>query len=138
MFSAQLIEEWSGAQKGQSRLHGRSETGRHGEDLAADFLQSAGMSVLERNFRLKSGEIDIIVKDGDTLVFVEVKSCRSASFGEPETWVDPRKQMRIGRTAGIYLTMKGIDDVDCRFDVIAVHFHGEEHRINHIKNAFWL
>ena len=118
--------------------HSNTSFGRAGEQLAADYLASAGMQIMERNFRIREGEIDLIAMDGVTLVFVEVKSGHTAAFGEPETWVNPRKQRQIGKVAAAYLQMKEIENVDCRFDVVAISFEKGRPHIKHIQNAFWL
>jgi len=119
-------------------IQNKTTFGREGERLAANYLTSAGMQILERNFRIREGEIDLIVMDGTTLVFVEVKSGHSDAFGEPETWVNPRKQRQIGKVAAAYLQAKEIENVDCRFDVVAVTFTQGKPHIKHIENAFWL
>jgi len=116
----------------------RKQIGKTGEDIAANFLKGKGYRILARNFRRRMGEIDIIAQDGQTLVFVEVKTDRTGAFGEPEYRVDPRKQRQLGRLALRYLQEKGIQDQDCRFDVVAVIIQGNTVRIRHLKNAFWL
>jgi len=116
----------------------RRETGKKGEELAATYLEAHGMEILHRNFRIREGEIDIIARDGDYLVFVEVKTDRSHNFGEPETWVTARKRRRIALAAEAYLQRYDIHDVDCRFDVVAIHMTKKSHEIHHIKNAFWI
>lgn len=112
--------------------------GRHGEAHAALFLQNHGYKILARNYTVRGGEIDIIARNAETLVFVEVKSCRTKSFGEPETWVDERKQQRIGAAANRYLAEQDIENLDCRFDVITVDFSQNPPFINHLIDAFWL
>lgn len=112
--------------------------GKYGEDLAAEFLQKHDYDILERNFRWARGEIDIIAQKNDVLVFVEVKTAQTNSFGSPETWVNERKQRQIGSVAERYLQVNEIIDIDCRFDVIAVTVDGTNWKINHIENAFWL
>ena len=112
--------------------------GKTGEDLAVAFLQRKGYTIVERNFRILQGELDIIAQDGEYLVFVEVKTARSLAFGAPETWVTRRKQMQIGQIAAAYLQQKEYGEIDCRFDVIAITFHNERPTIKHIENAFWL
>jgi len=116
----------------------RSKTGKKGEDEAARFLSVKGFEILERNFHTREGEVDIIARAGKILVFVEVKAGRQKNFGEPETWVDVKKQQKIGFAAESYLQSQNLDDVDCRFDVVAVIFHGKGQHIKHIENAFWL
>jgi putative endonuclease len=116
----------------------RKRVGREGEDKAICYLQKKGWTVLERNYRAERGEIDIVALDGEVLVFVEVKTKRHDSFGEPETWVDRRKQAQIGKVAQAYVQQHNIDDRDCRFDVIGVVDVGQNIEIRHIKDAFWL
>ena len=116
----------------------RQNVGRRGEDEAVQYLAEKSYDILERNFRAERGEIDIITKDGDTLVFVEVKTKIQGGFGEPEDWVGRRKQAQIGKVAMAYLQEKEIVDIDCRFDVVAVVRTGGKCEIRHIEDAFWL
>lgn len=114
------------------------EIGNFGEDKAAEYLESHGISVLKRNFHARCGEIDIIAKDGETIVFCEVKTRLSKAFGTPSEYVDYKKQEKIIKTALYYL---GNDDTDMRFDVIEVMYKltGDLMtvlEINHIKSAF--
>lgn len=109
----------------------RAETGRKAEDLAAAFLQAKGMTVLERNFRARAGEIDIVAKDGDETVFVEVRARASRGFGGAAASVDGSKRRRLIRTARLWLQARGCDGA-CRFDVVAV----EGGRLEHIPAAF--
>lgn len=115
----------------------RQKIGKLGEDLAAAFLEQKGMVIVERNFRAGHGEIDIIAREGETLVFVEVKTTRAGSFGEPELWVDERKQRQLSETADAYFCRKGIEEADCRFDVVVVTLGGARPIVRHIPNAFW-
>lgn len=110
----------------------KRKLGNDYEDKACKYLESIGYKVLERNFRSKKGEIDIIAKDGVTIVFVEVKYRQSNSFGYAVEAVDFRKQMVIYKVAENYLSYTKRVDVPCRFDVIGF----DNGRINHIKNAF--
>ncbi len=114
------------------------QLGRRGEDFAADFLRRNNYLILARNYRFARGEIDIIAKQDDTLVFVEVKTAASTTYGEPQAWVTERKQQQIGMVAERYLQEHEIDDVSCRFDVIAVQAFGSQWQIKHIEDAFWL
>lgn len=114
------------------------EIGDFGEDKAAEFLENCGMTVLKRNYHARVGEIDIIAKDNDTIVFAEVKTRLSKDYGTPAEFVDFRKQEKIIKTAVYYL---GTDDIDMRFDVIEVMYEIKEQvpkvtEINHIKSAF--
>ncbi len=117
--------------------HGK-QLGRAGEEAAAAYLRDKAYRILERNYRWARGEIDIVAEDGDTLVFVEVKTARSDRFGPPEGWVDRRKQAQLGQVALHYLQEREITDRDCRFDVVAVRTDGRRWRFHHIENAFWL
>lgn len=112
------------------------EKGRCGEDLAAAFLLKRGYRILIRNWRLKTGEIDIIAEQSGVLVFCEVKSRRSLLYGSGAEAVDRRKQQRIIRTALLY--MQGLQlDRPCRFDVIEIMMTSPEYPVvNHIINAF--
>jgi len=106
--------------------------GRRGEKLAEEHLSRLGYRLLERSARSRLGEIDLVMKDGGTIVFVEVKTRSSVRFGEPEEAVDPRKQARIARAAQVYLKLKGWTDVPMRFDVVAI----SGGRVRHIPDAF--
>jgi putative endonuclease len=79
------------------------ETGRLGEDLATKFLEAKGYKILDRNYSTKFGELDIIARDGETLVFVEVKTKTSDQFGSPEEMITPHKLHQIQNTAQSYL-----------------------------------
>ncbi len=114
------------------------DLGQLGEELAAQFLKKKDYEILERNYRWARGEIDIVAKKENILIFVEVKTTQSERFGPPETWVDSRKQQQIGIVAERYLQEKEIDEMDCRFDVVAVTLHGKAWEIKHLENAFWL
>jgi len=111
-------------------------TGQRGEDFAVRFLNKKGYRVIERNYRCIFGEIDLIARDKDEIVFVEVKSRRSKDFGAPEAAVDTRKQKKISRIAMNYLQEEGLYDSNARFDVVAIHFLPEGERVEIIKNAF--
>lgn len=110
---------------------GRVDTGKEGEDLAVKYLLSKGYKLVERNFRTPFGEIDIIAKDKDYTVIVEVRRRISRIFGEPELSVSRKKQQRLRKLAEYYI-MKIGREVPIRFDVIAI----EGERIKHIENAF--
>jgi putative endonuclease len=111
--------------------------GKYGEDIAIAYLKSQRYSVIERNFRCKCGELDIIAKDGKTIVFVEVKTRRALSYGPPQLSVTQFKQRQISKAALVYLSAIRAADVNARFDVIAICLHDrEDPRIDHIKNAF--
>ncbi len=103
------------------------------EQKAAEYLKAQGYQILEKNFRCQSGEIDLIAKENEYLVFVEVKYRRTVALGNPLEAVDQRKQKRIYQAAGYYLHCFYYGkEVSCRFDVVAIL--GEE--IFLIRNAF--
>lgn len=116
----------------------RQILGQRGEDVAARFLEQKGMKIIARNYRAEHGEIDIIVLDGNTLAFVEVKTSKSKSFGPPQTWINEKKQQNLAQTAEAFLYQNNYENYDCRFDVVALEKKGENFIINHIKDAFWL
>ena len=94
--------------------------GAEGEDAAAQFLLGQGYSILERNFATKFGEIDLIAREKNILVFVEVKFRRTSEFGSPQEAVTRAKTLQIGRAALDYLVKKRLSGVESRFDVVAV------------------
>ncbi len=111
----------------------RRQTGARYEDLAAAFLESRGYRILERNYRDRLGEIDVIAEDGDYLVFVEVKYRKDTRNGYPEEAVSPKKQQKIRHTALWYLYRRGYrEETPCRFDVVSIT--GEKIRV--IRGAF--
>lgn len=114
----------------------RLTLGRWGEEEAACYLRRLGMKIIERNFRTPVGEVDIIARQGRTLVFVEVKTRRSDAFGTPQEAVGPTKQRQILRAAQWYLTGGAGRGLQPRFDVIAVRPGAEGARVEHIPNAF--
>lgn len=117
--------------------HSRSSLGARGEDLAATRLATLGWTIVERNYRCALGEIDIIAREGDTLVFVEVKTRKSNKFGSPSAAVTTRKQQQISRVAQHYLAKGKRFSISARFDVVAVTLtDGNEAEIELISNAF--
>ena len=117
---------------------GRRHAGAKGEELAAQYLRDKGYSIIDRNYRSRWGEIDLICRSPDgAVVFVEVKSRHATGFGAPEEAVDPRKQERILRTALAFLQGRGWLDRPARLDVVAVSWHnGPRADIRHIEDAF--
>ena len=109
--------------------------GDTGEDAAARFLETRGFEVLARNWRLKMGEIDIIAKEGSILVFVEVKTRRTADFVDPSVAVDFRKQRKLRRLAEAYIAIERPSFERCRFDVVSV-VHDGLTKLRHIPDAF--
>lgn len=114
-------------------MENKRQLGSSYEQKAVSYLQEKGYEILECNFRCRSGEIDIIAREGEYLCFVEVKFRTTNSYGTPLEAVNGRKQNQIRRVALYYLVRHGLHEwTPCRFDVIA--FEGE--RITHIINAF--
>ena len=115
----------------------RLDLGRRGEDAAVRQLEKQRWKILDRGVRLLRGEIDIVARDGPTIVFVEVKTRRGFGFGPPAAAVTAAKRRQIRRIAQFYLVRHGLGTDFCRFDVISVHA-GEDGslRLEHVKNAF--
>lgn len=112
----------------------RRATGARYEDLAAEYLRRAGYAILERNFRSRYGEIDIIAERNGVTVYVEVKYRSGGQCGDPMEAVDRRKQQRIARTALYHRFVREYpEDQPCRFDVIGILGGGS---VRHIENAF--
>ncbi len=117
------------------------ETGNQGEEIATAFLTARGYRIMERNFRCKGGEVDIVARDpkDKSLVFVEVKARRDLSYGVPQLAVTPFKQRQISKAALTWLSAKRLHDQNARFDVIAILLTADGlHKIEHIVNAFEL
>ena len=114
------------------------EVARIGEGLAAEHLQRRGYQILEHNYRSRFGEIDLIAKHGNQIVFVEVKTRRTLKFGVPQAAVTPAKQKQISKLALSYLQTNDLMDVPCRFDVIAIFLSSKTApaKLKHIQNAF--
>ncbi len=120
-------------------LTGNKGTGELGEEIAVNFLIARGYKILERNFRCKGGEVDIIARDpGDkSLVFIEVKARRGLSYGVPQLAVTPFKQRQISKAALTWLSKNRLHDTNARFDVVAILLHTDgAHAVEQIKNAF--
>ena len=118
--------------------HERKKLGSHGEDLAVEFLKRQGYRILQRNFKLKFGEIDIVAQEGDTVCFIEVRTKTGDELGTPFESITPFKQRKLSRLALAYLKnqYKSVE-VRARFDVVAVFSEdGKEEKVEIIKNAF--
>ncbi|MCX7817005.1 MAG: YraN family protein [Syntrophales bacterium] len=116
----------------------RSLVGHRGEEEAVKFLTRKGYRILERNYRCPLGEIDIVASDGSTLVFAEVKSRSSDSYGDPLESVTLEKQRRISLVALHYIQRRKLYNVPARFDVITVKMGNGDVEISLIKDAFEL
>ena len=113
------------------------QKGNFYEEMAANYLIEQGYEILARQYRTRSGEIDLVARDGSTIVFIEVKGRQSTRFGLPQEAVDRRKQRRIWRSAQHYLWSRGLSDGLCRFDVIIIQsISPGQHQIEHIIGAF--
>ena len=113
----------------------KPELGKKHEQLACEFLQARGLNLMERNYRCRLGELDLIMRDGSSVVFVEVRFRRNCRYGSPAETVNSAKQKRLIRTASLYLQSRRID-ASCRFDVVAVVGEAPDTTLRWIKNAF--
>lgn len=113
-----------------------NETGTKGEEAAATFLLNKGYLILEKNWRFKNLEADIIATVAKTLVIAEVKTRRSNYFGEPETFVNKQKQKNLIKAANEYVQRNQLD-VEVRFDIISIILGDNQMKINHIEDAFY-
>lgn len=121
------------------RVDGRKDRGRKAEQAACEYLLKQGFTIVERNWRCRTGEIDIIASKGKLLIIVEVRSRsqQAAAFGTPAESVTPRKIKQVRDTAAVYLHRTGQSTANIRFDVIAVTFGREEEMtLEHIEAAF--
>ncbi len=112
--------------------------GDRGERVAARYLRKTGMKILARQYRTKAGEIDLIARDGETLVFVEVKTRQSAAKGHPIEAVSTSKQQQLTRLALAYLKRRNLLEHRARFDVVTILWPEDSKRpdIEHFRNAF--
>jgi len=113
------------------------EIGKFGQGVAEKFLRDKGYELLEENFCAPGGEIDLIMKDGSYIVFIEVKFRQNENYGLPREAVGKSKQQRIKKTAMHYIKRKRLDDADFRFDVVEMLGKIEGIEVEHIENAFW-
>ena len=116
----------------------RLDLGSLGEKLALKKIKRLGYKCLTRNFRCSLGEIDLIAKDGDCLVFIEIKTRRNRSIGFAKEAIDQRKMRQISKVALAYMKANNCCDVKSRFDVIAINIKGDKKEIEVIPNAFEL
>ena len=114
----------------------KKELGRKGEEIALRFLKKKGYRVIETNYVCKMGEMDIIAKEKDTLVFIEVKARTSTEFGPPQLAVNSSKQRQLSKVAWNFLKEKRIEDMKARFDVVAILLGPKGEEIELIKDAF--
>jgi len=114
----------------------RARDGAAAESRAATFLEQAGLVLVARNYRSPHGEIDLIMQQEQTLVFVEVKARSGDYFGAPQFAVDFRKQAKMSRVALVYLSRKKLLPCACRFDVVGVLKSPQGTRVELFQNAF--
>ncbi len=110
--------------------------GRAGENMACAHLEARGMRVVQRNFRCRGGEIDVIARDGDVIVFVEVKERTGSSHGAAIESVTPLKRRRLLRAARLYAAKHGLSESPLRFDVVAIDWGPDGPRLRHELDAF--
>jgi putative endonuclease len=111
-------------------------TGEIGEQAAAAYLETKGFSIICRNWKYLKAELDIIARKDDILVIAEVKTRGTDAFGDPEAWVDIKKQRNIIKAANAYVLEHNLD-IPVRFDVLSVLVKDGEMEINHIEDAFY-
>ena len=114
------------------------DIGNYGEDLSFEFLKRNGYSILSRNFRNRCGEIDIICKKDDLIIFVEIKSRYNYNYGSPIEAITYSKQKQIIKLCKFYIYINKLINYNFRFDVIEVFFNKDNnlYSINHITDAF--
>jgi len=111
--------------------------GARGEDLAVQYLKKKGFKVIERNYHCSAGEIDLIAREKNTLVFIEIKARSSSEFGLPQDAVDRFKQRKMIEVARYYLAEHHLtEDIPARFDVVAIHLTPAAPQIELIRDAF--
>jgi putative endonuclease len=114
----------------------RISLGQRGEELACEELERRGYEIVARRFRVRSGELDVVARDGATLVFVEVKTRTGRAFGEAAEAVTPLKQLRMRRLATEYMMRHRLGECPCRFDVVSIHFDAGAPAIEIMQSAF--
>jgi putative endonuclease len=117
-------------------MDARPELGRRGEDLAESVFRRLGFDIVQRNYRCKHGEIDLIARRGRILVFCEVKTRTTDTWGTPAEAVGFRKQSRLRRLAAVWLTDHAVGRVEVRFDVVSVIVRPDRSEVTHIPDAF--
>ncbi|MDD2483856.1 MAG: YraN family protein [Eubacteriales bacterium] len=110
--------------------------GVFGEDAASTYLEKRGYKIIEKNFRCRAGEIDIIAAHGESIVFIEVKTRRSLSYGLPCEAITHAKKQHIKRVISFYVLLKGLSGKALRIDVMEVYIKEEKVYIHHMEDAF--
>lgn len=114
----------------------RLELGKRGEALAHSILKKLGYKIIQTNYRCGLGEIDVVAREGKSLVFVEIKTRKGKSLGYAKEAVHPRKQRQISKVALTYMKQNHCEDAKARFDVVAISVSLEGPEVEVIRNAF--
>lgn len=117
-----------------------NELGKKGEELAVEYLQQNGYEILDRNWVFQKAEIDIIAQKNDILAIVEVKTRSSLDFGSPQDFVKPKKIQLLIKAVNAYINYREKDfneDLNIRFDIVAIHKNKESFAIEHLTDAFY-
>ncbi|MFB3851985.1 MAG: YraN family protein [Acidobacteriota bacterium] len=123
------IFSFFGSEKSKNKI-----TGRSGEELALKYLEKKGFKILEKNFRVRGGEADLVVKKGENIVVVEVKTRTTEKFGPPQSAVNKRKFRRLLLAGTLFCRKKGYSTSVLRIDVISIQFKNGEPLIRHFEN----
>ena len=119
------------------KMYERHELGKDGEEQATDYLKNKGYEIIERNYECRQGEIDIIAKDKEEYVFIEVKTRQNLHYGMPAEAVTPVKEKHIWNASKYYIYSHKLENKFIRFDVIEVYKRKNQFYINHIKQVMW-
>jgi len=123
---------------GETLTERRISLGKRGEGIAVSYLRGLKYKIVERNYTCKFGEVDIIAKDKKTFTFIEVKTRSSLEYGHPYQMENKKKQHQISKVALNYINKNNLQNLDARFDVVAVHISEGGEKVELIKNAFEL
>lgn len=118
------------------KMYENREIGKWGESIAANFLEQNSYKIIDRNFRCKQGEIDIVAKNKEYIIFIEVKTRSYIFFGNPGEAVDKRKKKNIYHAAKYFLHINKLEECFVRFDIIEVFIKKNYFKINHIKQVW--
>jgi len=132
-FNGSHDSKTSGASVADSAAPSSRAKGEKGEKIARKYLKRRGFKIMDVNYRTTGGEIDIVARDKDYLVFIEVKASVSKVFDDPLAWIPPRKQDRIVKASIVYIKAHRLAQSAIRFDVVTVDAGGE---VTHIRDAF--
>jgi putative endonuclease len=116
----------------------KKEIGQKGEDRAVSYLKGLKYQILERNYRCKLGEVDIIARDNDTLVFIEVRTRSSLAFGLPQESINRKKRHQLSKVALEFMIRRKLKNTSARFDIVAISLEPGRERVDLIRDAFEL